>query len=85
MNTMLPGLNLTLLVGGINTNIKYFNIQCLHLPYPVPHYTYVMRAALDANTSRPPLQPGGRTFVHTEGADLRKLAIGVPVVEVVPI
>lgn len=44
-----------------------------------------MRVALDANTRRPSLQPGGRTFVLTEGADLRKLAKGVPVVEVVPI
>ncbi|XP_045123073.1 uncharacterized protein LOC123511337 [Portunus trituberculatus] len=62
---MLSELNLKPLVDRIYTNVTYFSIKCLRSPHLAPHYSCVIRAALDPVTPRLSLRPGGRTLVCT--------------------
>lgn len=82
---MLSELNLTPLVSRIYSNVTFFSVKSLHSPHLAPHYSQVIRAALDLNTPRPRLRPAGRNLVRTVCADLRRLEIEVPAAEIVSV
>ena len=71
-------LNLPPITERIYSMVTCFTVKCLHSPQIAPHYSQVIRHALEQRRRIPPIQPGGRTLVKTVCTIIRSLDIDVP-------